>query len=457
MNARPPMFAKALIPPLMKHQVVTKAKLKKCKRLCDFSDPGTGKTRPEVEDFAERRRKKGKCMLVLATKSLLEPAWKGDFRKFAPDMKVSVAYAANREQAFAATADVYVTNHDAVNWLAKKPDSFFKKFDTIVIDESTAFKHQTSARSKAVCRIVKHFEYRRILTGTPNSNGICDIWHQVYIVDDGKRLGTSFFKFRSAACIPEQVGRMSNMIKWHDRPGIEQTIASLIADITVRHRFEDCVDIPENHKYALTFNMSKKHMAVYTDMQDYQVAQLKKTSVTAVNGAVVMTKLLQIASGAVYNDDDDYTVIDTERYSLAVDIAEEREHAILFFMWDHQRDLLVAELTRRGHTFCLYGGTDKARAEMVKDFQAGKYRFFLANPQSAGHGLTLVRATASIWPSPTINLEHWLQGLKRVHRIGQTEKTETIVILAEGTRDEYVWEMMQGKSMRMTDLLEGLL
>lgn len=457
MNARTPN----LVPPLFAHQLHSKKVLKKGKRIIDTSDPGTGKTRVQVEDFAERRRKQGGCMLVLATKSLLTSAWEEDFRKFAPDMKVSVAYAANREAAFQVPVDVYVTNHDAVKWLATKPAAFFKKFDTLVVDESTAFKHNTSARSKAAAKIVKHFEHRRLLTGTPNGNGICDLWHQIFLVDDGQRLGTSFFKFRSAACIPEQAGPMPNMVKWVDRPGIEATVSQMIRDITIRHKFEDCVDIPENHKYAVSFKLGKKHMSAYRDMADFQILQLKKekTTVTAVNGAVVAGKLLQIASGATYNDDGKYSLIDSERYELVLDLVEARQHSIVFFTWAHQRDELIKEAKSRKLSYAVYDGAtgDRDRTRIVKDYQEGKYQVLFAHPQSAGHGLTLTRGTATIWASPTYNLEHFLQGLKRVHRIGQTEKTETIVVVAEGTIDEKVWQSLQDKSVKMTDLLEGLM
>ena len=446
------------IPALFKHQKESLARLKKSEIIFDTSDPGTGKTRPEVEDFAARRRRGGGCALVLATKSLLEPAWQGDFAKFAPDMGVSVAYATNRDRAFACDADVYVTNHDAAKWLAAKPKAFFAKFDTLIIDESTAFKHHTSQRSKAIAKIAKYFEFSRLLTGTPNSNGICDVWHQVYLLDGGVRLGKSFFAFRAAACVPEQVGLPANMIRWNDRPGIEATVSAMIRDITIRHRFEDCVDIPANHKYAVTFQLGKKHYAQYNEMQDFQIMQLKKTTVTAVNGAVVAGKLLQIASGAVYNDAGEYSLIDSSRYQLVMDLVEERPHSIVFFNWEHQRDELVREAERRGLSYAVYDGStgDRLRAGIVKSYQAGEYRVLFAHPQSAGHGLTLTRGTATIWASPTYNLEHFLQGLKRVHRIGQTEKTETIVVVAEGTIDEKVWQALQDKSVKMTDLLEGL-
>ena len=166
MNARdvPSAALTSKAKPLFKHQKQSLLVLKKNKRVFDTSDPGTGKTRVEVEDFAARRRAGGGCALVVATKSLLEAAWQKDFNEFAPDMGVSVAFAATREKAFQAQADVYVTNHDAVKWLAQQPKSFFARFDTLIVDESTAFKHHTSQRSAAVAKIAKYFEFLSIIS-----------------------------------------------------------------------------------------------------------------------------------------------------------------------------------------------------------------------------------------------------------------------------------------------------
>ena len=122
-------------------------------RVLDGSDPGTGKTRVQIELFAARRAAGGGAALVIAPKSLLRSAWEDDFKKFAPQIKVSVAPADKREQAFNTPADVYVTNTDAVNWLVKQDAKFFKRFDTLIIDELSAFKHHTSGRSKAMNKI----------------------------------------------------------------------------------------------------------------------------------------------------------------------------------------------------------------------------------------------------------------------------------------------------------------
>ena len=448
--------------PLFKHQKQSALVLKKQPLVFDMSDPGTGKTRVQVEDIAARRHKGSPPAIITATKSLLTSAWQADFNEFAPEMRVSVAFAENREAAFAVDADVYVLNHDGVKWLADKArgTKFWKRFEggTIVHDECTAFKHHTSQRGKAAAKIAQHFEFRRNLSGTPTPNGVCDLWHQMLLLDDGKRLGKSFFKFRSAACVPEQIGPMSNMVRWVDREGIEQTIAALLSDVVIRHKFEDCVDIPPNTLRRVAFKMSNKHRRLYDEMVNFQLMQLENTVVTAINGAAVFTKLLQIASGAVYDQDRIKQIVDSDRYDLVLDLVEERSHSVVFFNWQHQRDQLTEMARKRGLSFAVYDGETSStdRTQIVKDFQAGQLRVVFAHPQSAGHGLTLTRATATIWASPTYNFEHFQQGLKRIHRIGQTERTETIVVCAEETMDDVVWDKCQGKAVRSNDMLAEL-
>lgn len=421
----------------------------------DASDPGTGKTRVAIEVVRARIRSDGRATLVVAPKSLLRSAWRDDILKFAPELITSCAYADNREKAFAEPADVYITNTDAVNWLLQQPKKFFKRFSTMIVDESGAFKHPTSRRSRAIRAIAPLFEFRENMNGTVNPNTILDAWHQYFILDQGQRLGKSYFHFRNSVCKPVQVGPQPNMVKWEDRDGAEAVVASLVRDITIRHAFEDCTDIPPNHEYPLKFVMRPKHEKTYKQMQYAAVAALDTGTVTAINAAAISTKLLQIASGAVYENEWTYHIIDEDRNEMIMDLLEERKHSLVFFNWKHQKDQLVAAAKRRGFTYCVLDGevSDTQRTENVRLFEAGFYKVLFAHPQSAAHGLTLVRATSTIWASPTYNLEHFSQGNKRIHRTGQTQKTETIVILAEGTIDEKVYAALATKKVRMSNLL----
>lgn len=446
---------KRKVPPLFPDQKKAMAFELKQGSILDLSEPGTGKTRTRIEVFASRRTRGGKCMLVLAPKTLLRPAWEADFRKYQPWVNVSVATAANREKAFAANADVYVTNHDAVKWLAKKPRAFFDRFDYLVIDESDAFKHHTSQRSKAVAKIAKFFKYRVIMNGTLTPNGVLDAWHQVHLVDGGKRLGTSFFAFRNAVCSPVQVGPKANMVKWVEREGIEEQVRELIRDISVRNVLKG---VPTNHKYVVPFYMNPAHMAAYVEMKKTAILELKEGQVSAVNAAALATKLLQIASGAVYDEEGNYQVIDRDRYELVADLVEARKNTVVFFLWTHQRDLLIEEFKKRKLTYMVIDGSvsESKRTESVQMYEAGMYRTCLLHPKSAAHGLTLVRGKATIWPSPTYDLGFWIQGNKRIDRTGQTEETETINIVAQGTYEEIVMDNMGVKNVRQSDLLAGL-
>lgn len=446
------------IPPLFDHQRRSVEFLSTTPTALDLSDPGTGKTRVQIELFAARRARGGGKLLVIAPKSLLRTAWEDDFRKYAPWLRVSVAFASNREEAFQEDADVYITNTDGVNWLAKQKPSFFHGFETLVIDELSAFKHATSQRSKALSKLRKYFKYRYGLTGTPDSNSVTDLWHQCFVIDDGKRLGTSFYAFRSQVCQPQQVGPMPQMVKWIDREGAELGVATLIKDITIRHKFEDCVDIPENHQFTLQYHMSKTQEQKYLQMADIAMTSINRQVINAVNAASVMTKLMQIASGAVYDESKNYAEIDTGRYELVADLVQQRGHSVVFFNWKHQRDNLIKEFQARGITFALIDSSvgDKKRAEAVGLFQKGFYKVLLAHPQSAAHGLTLTRGTSTIWTSPTYNLEHFLQGNKRIYRISQTEPTETIILLAAGTIEEKVYDKLLDKNVRQANLLSIL-
>ena len=424
----------------------------------DCSDPGTGKTYVRIVSFAKRRSKGGGCALVLAPRSLLRSVWVNDIKKFAPQLTVSVADAANREKAFAAKADVYITNVDAAKWLGAQKPAFFKNFSELIIDESTAFKHHTSLRSKALAKIAKHFKYKCCMTGTPNGNSITDIWHQVQILDAGKRLGSSFYKFRDAVCIPTQVGRAAQMVKWQDCEGAEEAVFGLLSDIVVRHKFEDCVDIPENHQYTVEYDLTPKQTKAYLEMEATQMMSFKNkpVAVMAINAAAVATKLLQIASGAVYDGVGGYVVVDAARNEMILDLVEQRQHSLVFFLWKHQRDALTTEADKRGINFAVIDGStsDRDRDEIIKGYQAGVYRVLFAHPKSAAHGLTLTKGTATIWASPTYDLEVFKQGSKRQHRIGQTQKTETIVMIAKGTIEEKVYDLMLAKNARMTTLLD---
>ncbi len=449
------------IPPYYENQQETLDLLGQQDRVLDLSDPGTGKTRPALGAYIERLNRGGKRCLVLAPKSILQPAWGDEIDKFFPGVRYDIAYATNRKKTLeTSTADIIITNHDAVRWFRDKlKPSFWKDFDTIIVDESTAFKNYGSQRSKAAYNIAKLMEFREALTGTINPKGILDVWHQAKLIDDGERLGSRYWKFRSSVCEPVQVGPDSHMIQWVDKEGAEYAVFDLLEDITIRHKFEDCQDIPPNKITEYRIDLSPKLARQYADMMTMAATMLNNGQLlTAINAASVHQKLMQMASGAVYHADGKYSVLDDQRSELVMDLIEERYQCVVAFNWRHQRYGLEDAAKKRDISYAVIDGTvnDRKRLEAVQGFQAGDIRCLFAHPQSAGHGLTLTAGTTTIWTSPTYNAEHYKQFNHRIYRAGQTRKTETIHITARGTIDEKVFDKLNSKLTSMQLLLDLL-
>jgi SNF2 family DNA or RNA helicase len=430
------------------HQSVTTDFITTNPRVLVTSDPGTGKTRSVLDAYMQRPEGR---MLVLAPLSILEASWADDIKKFTPDLTYTVAYARNRAKAFESDAQIIITNHDAVKWLVKN-QHVLDGFNTLCIDEFTAFKNKDSQRSKAALKVAKLFDYRIAMSGTPNSNTICDIWHPTLIVDDGHRLGHRFYSFRSNVCTPMFNGFAN---EWKDKPDAELMVAAAIKDINIRYELEECIDMPEQSYHTVTTQLSPTMLKAYKDLADDNVLWTGEATINAVHAGALTKKLLQLCTGAVYDESGDVVGLHEERYNLVMELVEQRNHSLVAFNWSHERDFLVAQAEKRGIKYGVIDGSTPAnkRKDIVDRMQAGQLKVVFAHPQSAGHGLTMTTATAVIWASPTYNAEHYQQFNRRIYRAGQTKRTEVIHIAAEDTWEPGVYEKLQGKLGRMENLL----
>jgi len=440
-----------LMPPLFQHQVNDIKFILEQPRVLNFSDPGTGKTRTAIE-VIKARKTEGRT-LVLCPKSIMKPAWGNDLEKFAPELTYSIAYAGtSRETAFNEPTDIVIMNHDGLLWLyeqintKKKP--LLANFCQLIVDESTAYKNHCR-RSTALNSTKNFFKYRMLMTGSPYTNSLTDIWRQALAFDDGQRLGNSFFKFRDQVCTGRQLG--NGITVWEDRPNMEPVVYHLLKDICIRHKLEDCIDIPENTVQDIAFTLTPAHAARYLKMENDALLEVEEGKVTAINAAILANKLLQITSGAVYDQYGNYHLLTTERYELIRDLAEARPQVIIAFNWKHQKEQLLKVLPQAK---VIDGETPHTqRTALIEQFQKGLIPQLLIHPKSGAHGLTLTAGHATIWASPTYSSEEFTQFNRRIYRAGQTKKTETLLITAKNTIEETVYAKLQGKLTRANTIL----
>ena len=442
------------MPELMKHQREIRDHITEKRRSLVFAEPGAGKTAAVLTAI----RDLGTRAVVLCPKSIMVPAWVRDCEKFTPELTTAVATApaANRAKAFRQKADVTILNHDGAKWLQDHAH-YLNDIETLVIDESTAVKNPQAQRSRAVAAIRDRFDVRVAMTGTPMSNGILDVWHQAYIVDDGEHLGARYYAFRAATHDPVPVAAGIN--EWRTKPGAEEVVADLLSPIALRYRLEDCVDLPKNRVTIHTIQLPTKLRKSYDEMAHTAALEVEEGDISSVHAAALRTKLLQIASGSVYGDDREAYKLGSERYDLTAELVAERPWpSIIGFQWKHQRDGILQALERAGiDSYAVLDGEHNRHVdELVERFQNGEYKALVAHPKTAGHGLTFTKARTVIFASPTSDAELYEQLRRRVYRTGQTGSTETILIAAENTVDEAVCDQLTGKITRQDSALAYL-
>lgn len=461
----PPIVESAADEPLWKHQKQSIAFFGSRPRGFDNSDPGTGKTRVQIEVY--RQRKNRKRWLIMCPMTLMDAAWGDDIMKYAPELTVAFATAANREEAFKMKTDVVVLNIDGIKWFSDKKYAaerrkYLSQFDHLTIDEYTDYKHGTSQRSKAMNQVKKYFPYRYALSGTGAPNTVMELWHPAMIVDDGKRLGTSYYRLRNEVQTPTQIGPKPEHLRWDDKPGAVQAIADLLGDITIRHDFEEVmVHVPPNHKDVKEFKLSPKCQKYYDQLARDAILQIESgIPITAVHAASLRNKLLQAASGAIYDGSEKgvYQILDLTRYELIVELAEHQKHSLTFFNWKHQRDILSKTLHDAGMNHSIIDGDvrPKDRPQIVRDYQAGKYRTILMNPSVGAHGLTLTRGTRTIVSSAIYDAGDLKQLIKRIHRGTQDQVTNTVLVQAKGTVEDLVYARLNDRVTRLDDLLQQM-
>ena len=430
----------------------------------DLSSPGTGKTLPGLLMAKNHLINGGSRIVVVSPKILMRSAWGNDADTFTSNLSVSYAEApsVNREAAFLSGSDIVTMNYEGAMWLAAQSKRFLHNVlgakPCIIVDESTNIKNPQAQRTKALLKLASLFTRRHIMTGTLCPNSATEAWAQYKLLDDGVRLGKRFTAFRNVMQRPINMGRFT---VWQDIPDAQDVLYGLVSDISIRHEFDVVMKhVPSMTHRVIYYDLPRKQMELYKELERNSFLEHEGKIITAINAAAAANKLLQCASGAVYTDsratkDKEWSIVDTGRYELIGELCEARQHSIVFFSWRHQKYELEKVLKAKKLTYAVLDGEEsdpKIREQIVDDYQSGKYRVMLLAPRTASYGLTLSRATSVIYASPIYEAATKQQSDARIRRGMQDKVTESIIILANGTRDLDAYKVFTGKLDRLTAL-----
>ncbi len=388
-------------------------------------------------------------VLVVAPKRVAENTWPTELKKWEHldglTWSLVLGSEKDRRAALQRRAKIYIINRENVTWLV---DNYRWDFDTLVIDELSSFKSSKAQRFRALKRVRPRINRVIGLTGTPQPNGLLDLWPQMYLLDMGQRLGRFVGGYRERFFLPDKRNR-EVIYSYKPKEGAEEKIYELISDICISMKAADYLDMPELVASRVEVQMNAKEQKLYEGFEQDMVLHLKDGDLDAVNAAALSGKLVQMANGAVYGENRKVHHIHDRKLDALEDIIEAANGKPLLVAYWYKHNL--ERIRQRFEVRTIDTPRD------IADWNAGKIPVALIHPASAGHGLNLQDGGSTIvWFGLNWSLELYQQLNARLWRQGQKHTVVIQHIVAAGTHDEDIMNALEKKDMSQTALIAAV-
>lgn len=423
-----------------------------------FLRPGLGKTSITLTaiNILKRYRFQVAKALVVAPKKVAEGTWSKEADKWdhlqALRVVTVIGSAAKRTRALNTPADIYVINRENIPWLV----DYYKQawpFDMIVLDESTSFKNGQSKRFKALKLVRRLCRKMVLLTGTPSSRSISDLWAQIYLLDEGKRLGKTITAFRDRFFIANNHG--GHYTDYAPKEHAENDILAAISDICVSMRAEDYLTLPACIEHDIPVILDDKTRKAYARFERELLLTLDDDTITAGTAAVLTGKLLQFCAGAVYDDDRKAIHVHDCKLDAYLELLESLrgEPCITCYGYQHDRDRILDALSKTKLKVRVYKGPDDEAA-----WNAGNVDVLLVHPSSCAYGLNLQAGGRHIiWYTPNWSYELNDQARCRLWRQGSPyDKVYVHYLVVQGCVDEDVMQVIRDRTATHDNVMRVL-
>lgn len=412
------------------HQRNTAAFLTLNERGLVLNEIGTGKTQSALW-AADYLIKTGqvKKVLILSPLSTLERVWADAIFTQFPHRRGVVLYgtAERRRRLLKTDADFYICNHDGFGIII---DDAKDQFDLVIVDEAAVLRNPSTRRFKVMRKWNKENPTSRLwlMTGTPTPNDPTDAWALAKLIESPACTQT-YTAFRETVMM--KIGQW----KYIPRPDSVDIVKEMLQP-SVRYTRDECFDLPDTVYQTRTVALTSEQQKHFVEMQKHFITEMtaNRESVTAVNEAVKMQKLVQIACGVAYGDDGQSLQLDcSPRVEVVKELIEEAGGKVIVFVpLTGTLHMLERELAKQWSVAVVNGAVPAGqRNQIFNAFQNEKEpRVLIAHPATMAHGLTLTAASTVIWYGPINSNEQYVQANGRTERIGKRHVTNVVHIEA---------------------------
>lgn len=400
---------------------------------------------------------------VIAPLSVTKDTWQEEAKLWSHLKDLSFVLVEGREkkrtELLQQKADIHIISYTLLPWLGNIINNKLKRRkpwypDLVVLDESEHVKGRGAWFKALRNRILKWVPYRIIQTGTPAAHSLFDLWSQIYVLDEGRRLGTAFDRFRSRFFVQDDYQGYAYV----PRPGAERRIYDLLRDIVIRLDGDDWLELPSVIKDPVYVDLPARAMALYRKHEREMFIKLDNLKeVEAANAAVLSGQCWQLANGAIYDDPEERTSwaeIHTAKLTALDEMLEQAvgNPVLVGYWFRHDRERLMAKYPKA--TFMNKNNITEVKAR----WNAGKIPLLFMNPQSVSHGLNMqFGGHIVIWFSQIWSGGRHDQLIARLRRPDQ--RAPHIIsryITARGTVDEVIQESRNNRLRGQAQLLNAL-
>jgi SNF2 family DNA or RNA helicase len=387
--------------------------------------------------------------LIIAPLRVANTVWKQECAKWEHlkdlNIEICTGSVSERNKAIAKNPDILVINRENLTWLVEHHKWIW---DCVVIDESSSFKSIKARRFKSMRKILKYVDQLILLTGTPSPNGLLDLWPQMFLLDQGERLGKTITNYRRRFF--KQTGFMGYQYK--PLSDSQEKIQELISDITVSMSAEDYLELPDKIMLTEAIDMPQLVQTKYDEFEKEFLFELDQdVQIESPSAATLANKLLQICNGAIYDEEGKTHILHDAKIQCVKDVIENNPGENFFIAYNYKSDLKRLQEAFPEAVTLSKEGTE------LKEWNKGNIKILLAHPASAGHGLNAqYGGSCIIWFGLTWSLELYQQFNARLHRQGQTKPVKIVHCVVKNAIDQKVMRALTSKAKTQDELLEYL-
>ena len=422
---------------------------------------GIGKTASVLAAFCQLQQNlEVESMLVIAPMRVCNLTWGMEasaWRQFSHLKVANLRTPLGRRAFIEGNADVYLINYESIPNLVKLVEKRggTAPYQMIVYDESTKCKNPASKRVNLLRREVPPVKFRLAMSGTPSPNSLLDLFAQVRLLDDGQRLGRSFDHFKKTYFAATDYQQYN----WEPIPGAAERIDQRIADITLTLRTSDWLkDLPDCHVEDVEIKLPAHVMDQYEEFKKELILELRsEVQITAANAAVLVRKLLQFTSGAIYDGEKRVHDVHDCKTDMLAKIAKQTKGPLLVICdFKHEQDRIRRKFPQA--RFFADARTPALQMQMIAQWNRKEIPMLVGHPMSMGHGLNLQTGSQTmVWMSLTYSRECYEQTIARLHRRGQKDVVTVHRLMVPGTVDDVVAEVLEEKRNTEQRLLTALM